>query len=71
MKRADWIKTLETEVEKRFDKTQVNGFEDSAPSIKLGILSEMYEAEGDTLPLSKELAYEELAEKYEGLSAWN
>jgi hypothetical protein len=33
MKSAEWIKVLEMEVEKKFDESQVNGFEDSAPSI--------------------------------------
>lgn len=71
MKSAEWIKVLEAEVEKRFDATQVNGFEDSAPSIKLGILAEMYDAEPMDIEVGKELAYDKLATRYEVASAWN
>ena len=71
MKKVEWKKILETEVEKRFDKTEVNGFENSAPSIKLGILCEMYENEPLDIELGKELAYAELANDYDRQSAWN
>jgi hypothetical protein len=71
MKSAEWIKVIEAEVEKKFDKSQVNGFENSAPSIKLGILAEMYDAEPMDIEIGKELAYEQLATKYEVASSWN
>jgi hypothetical protein len=71
MKSTDWIKVLESEVEKRFDESQVDGFENSAPSIKYGILCEMYEEDFETNDVSKELAYDELARRYEASSAWN
>jgi hypothetical protein len=71
MKSTDWIKVLESEVEKRFDESQVDGFEDSAPIIKYGILCEMYEEDFETNDVSKELAYDELARRYEVSSAWN
>lgn len=71
MKSAEWIKILEEEVEKRFDPSEVNGFEDSAPSIKLGILSDMYDEEPMDIELGKELAYDRLATEYQTMSAWN
>lgn len=72
MKKAEWIEILEAEVEKKFDPSQVNGFENSAPAIKLGILAEMYEAEeGTGIEKAKEQAYEALAETYTVESAWN
>jgi hypothetical protein len=71
MKSAEWIKVLEAEVEKRFDKAMVNGFEDSAPSIKLGILSDMYDDEPMDIEIGKELAYDKLATMYQMMSAWN
>lgn len=71
MKKAEWIKVLQEEVNKRFDAEQVNGFEDSAPSIKLGILQEMYDAEPMDIEIGKELAYDELATKYMVMSSWN
>ena len=71
MKSAEWIKVLEAEVEKRFDKEQVNGFEDSASDIKLGILAEMYDAEPMDIEVGKEIAYDKLATKYATASAWN
>lgn len=71
MKSAEWIKVLEAEVEKRFDKSQVDGFENSASSIKLGILAEMYDAEPMDIEIGKEIAYDKLATKYEVESAWN
>ena len=71
MKSAEWIKVLEEEVETRFDKSQVDGFENSASSIKLGILAEMYDAEPMDIELGKEIAYDKLATKYEVASAWN
>ena len=71
MKKAEWIKILESEVEKRFDPAEVNGFEDSAPAIKLGILAEMYEEEPMDIEIGKELAYDELATRYQAMSAWN
>lgn len=71
MKSAEWIKILEAEVERRFKKEKVNGFEDSAPSIKLGILSDMYDDEPMDIGISKELAYDRLATQYHTMSAWN
>lgn len=71
MKAAEWMKILEAEVEEKFDPAEVNGFEDSAPAIKLGILAEMYENEPMDIELSKELAYDRLARQYETMSAWN
>lgn len=74
MKKAEWIEILEAEVEKKFDPAQVDGFEHSAPSIKLGILAEMYEAEEDAgvkIEKAKEQAYEALANTYAVESAWN
>ena len=71
MKKAEWKKILESEVEKRFDPSQVDGFENSAPSIKLGILCEMYDEDTLDIEITKELAYDELAYEYEVQSAWN
>ena len=71
MKKAEWKRIIETEVENRFDPTQVNGFEDSAPQIKLGILCEMYDNEPMDIEIGKELAYDELATEYEIKGAWN
>lgn len=71
MKSAEWIKILEAEVEKRFDPKEVNGFEDSAPSIKLAILSDMYDEEPMDIERSKEIAYDKLATEYSTMSAWN
>ena len=71
MKSAEWIKVIGKEVEERFDKSQVDGFENSAPSIKLGILAEMYDAEPMDIEIGKELAYELLANHYEVQCAWN
>ena len=71
MKSAEWIKILEAEVEKRFDPKQVDGFENSAPDIKLGILAEMYDAEPMDIEVGKELAYDKLASRYTVQGAWN
>lgn len=71
MKSTEWIKILEAEVERRFDESQVEGFEDSAPSIKLGILAEMYDEEPMDIEISKEIAYDKLGYKYEIQGAWN
>jgi hypothetical protein len=73
MKSSEWIKVLESEVEKRFaeEKHKPNGFEDSAPSIKLGILSDMYEVEPMDISIHKELAYDKLATMYATQAAWN
>lgn len=71
MKSAEWIKILEAEVEKKFDKSKVDGFENSAPSIKHGILCEMYDEEPLDIEIGKELAYEMLANTYESQMAWN
>jgi len=71
MKKAEWIRILEGEVEKKFDPAQVNGLEDSAPAIKLGILADMYEEEPMDIEIQKELAYDELATRYQTMSAWN
>ena len=67
----EWIKELESEVESKFDKTMVDGFEDSAPSIKLAILCDMYEEEPMDNEPTKERAYARLAEQYEAQAAWN
>lgn len=71
MKKTEWIKVLEAEVEKAFDPTQVDGFENSAPAIKLAILADMYDKEPLDIGISKELAYEELAIAYDTQAAWN
>lgn len=73
MKSAEWIKILESEVERRFKEkgNKANGFEDSAPSIKLGILSDMYDGEPMDIGISKELAYDKLATMYHTMSVWN
>lgn len=71
MKSAEWIKILEAEVEKRFDPKQVDGFENSASDIKLGILAEMYDAEPMDIEVGKELAYDKLASRYTVQGAWN
>ena len=71
MKKAEWIKVLEVEVEKAFDPAQVDGFENSAPEIKLSILSDMYDKEPCDIEISKELAYEELANTYAVQASWN
>ena len=73
MKAAEWMEVLESEVEKRFaeEKHKVDGFEDSAPSIKLGILADMYEDEPMGIGISKELAYDRLARIYEVQASWN
>lgn len=71
MKAAEWIKIIEAAVEEKFDPAEVDGFEDSAPSIKLGILADMYDDEPMDIELSKELAYDRLATKYQTMSAWN
>lgn len=71
MKSAEWIVVLRTEVEKRFDKSEVDGFEDSAPAIKLGILADMYDDEPMDIEISKELAYDRLAREYDVQASWN
>lgn len=71
MKSKEWIEILRAEVEKRFDASQVDGFENSAPSIKLGILADMYEAEPIDIEIGKEIAYDKLATEYQTMSAWN
>lgn len=71
MKSDEWIKILESEVEEKFDPAQVDGFEDSAPSIKLGILAEMYDEEPMDIEIGKELAYDKLATRYQTMGAWN
>lgn len=71
MKKAEWKPILEAEVEKRFDPKQVDGFENSAPSIKLGILADMYDAEPMDIEIGKELAYDELATEYSAAASWN
>ena len=71
MKKAEWLKVLEAKVEKEFNSAEVNGFENSAPSIKMGILADMYDSEPLDIETSKELAYDELAYKYSVMSAWN
>ena len=72
MKKAEWIKELEAMVEKEFNPAEVDGFENSAPAIKLGILSDLYNNEPEcSIEIAKELAYRELADRYETMSAWN
>ena len=71
MKSDEWIKILEAAVEERFDPSKVDGFENSAPSIKLGILSDMYDEEPMDIGISKELAYDRLARQYEAQASWN
>lgn len=71
MKSCEWIKILESEVEKRFDPKQVDGFGCSAPQIKLWILAEMYDEEPMDIEIGKELAYDMLANKYIVAGAWN
>lgn len=56
MKSVEWKEILKKEVEKRF--------EDSAPSIKLAILVDMYDAEPMDIEIGKELAYEILGNEY-------
>lgn len=73
MDKTEWKKVLEAEVEKRFNPADVDGFENSAPSIKLGILGEMYEEDevNGKIEQEKELAYGELASEYETMGSWN
>ena len=72
MTKEEWLKVLEKQVEKAFDPAQVDGFENSAPAIKLGILSDMYNDEPDgNVEMAKELAYRELADRYDVMTAWN
>ena len=71
MKSAEWIKILEAAVEEKFDPAHVDGFEDSAPSIKLGILAEMYDEEPMDIEIGKEIAYDKLATMYTTMMAWN
>lgn len=71
MKSTEWKKVLEKNVEERFDPSQVDGFESSAPSIKYAILCEMYEEEPLDIEIGKELAYELLANEYASQMAWN
>ena len=70
-RKTEWVEILRNEVEKQFDPAQVDGFEDSAPSIKMGILADMYDAEPAGMELSKELAYADLADEYGTAGAWN
>ena len=71
MKKAEWIKELEAMVEKEFNPADVDGFESPAPLIKLGILADMYDKEPLDIETTKELAYDELATKYQTAAAWN
>lgn len=71
MKSSEWFKVLQAEVEKRFNPEEVDGFEDSASSIKLGILSDLYDDEPVGIERSKELAYDKLAYMYSTESSWN
>lgn len=71
MKAAEWVKILEAEVEKRFNSSEVDGFGDFAPSIKLGILADMYDNEPMDTEIGKELAYDKLATMYQTMSAWD
>ena len=71
MKKAEWIEVLENEIEKKFNSAEVDGFENSAPAIKLGILADMYDDEPMDIEITKELAYDELATRYDFLAAWN
>lgn len=71
MKKTEWIKAIEAEIEKKFDPAEVDGFENSAPAIKLGILADMYETEAEGIEKAKAAAYNELATMYETMAAWN
>ena len=71
MKSTEWIKILRAEVEKRFNPKDVDGFENSAPSIKMGILADMYDDEPLDIELGKEIAYDKLYTEYQIMSAWN
>lgn len=71
MKSTEWKKVLEKNVEERFDPSQVDGFENSAPSLKHAILCEMYDEEPLDIEIGKELAYELLANEYSVQMAWN
>lgn len=71
MHSREWKEILRKVVEERFDPKQVNGFEDSAPSIKLGILCQMYDEEPMDIEIGKELAYELLANELSVQSSWN
>jgi hypothetical protein len=72
MTKAEWLKVLEEQVEKAFDPSLVDGFENSAPEIKLGILADLYNSEPDcSVEMAKELAYRELADHYSTMIAWN
>ncbi len=71
MTKAEWKANLENIVERLFDLEHANGYEDSAPSIKLGILADMYDREPMDIELTKELAYDELATRYLVMSSWN
>lgn len=71
MHSREWKEILRKAVEERFDTEQVNGFEDSAPSIKLGILCQMYDEEPMDIEIGKELAYELLANELSVQSSWN
>lgn len=71
MKVNEWKDILEAEVEKRFDPSQVDGFEDSAPAIKLSILADMYDEEPANIRLEKEMAYHKLARLYDAQAAWH
>ena len=71
MKSTAWIEVLEKCVEDRFNPEDVDGFEHSAPSIKLGILAEMYDNEPMDIEIGKEIAYDKLATKYSTQASWN
>ena len=71
MHSKEWKEILKKGVEERFDPTQVNGFEDSAQSIKLGILAEMYDEEPIDIEIGKEIAYVLLADEYSAHISWN
>lgn len=71
MHSREWKEILRKAVEERFAPEQVNGFEDSAPSIKLGILCQMYDEEPMDIEIGKELAYELLANELSVQSSWN
>lgn len=65
------VRELKAEVENRFDKDEVNGFEDSAPSIKLAILADMYDENIDTFDKETAKAFDMLADEYSAGCSWN
>lgn len=71
MTKNEWIAVLVDEIENRFNPSEVDGFESSAPAIKLAILSDLFDEETEKIEKSKRKAYDELADLYSAASAWN